>query len=124
MRGRSHRGRTARALGPFFMVAGALHFLRPREYEAIVPPYVPRAREVVAVSGAAEIAGGVSALVPALRPFTRWWLIALLVAVFPANVHMAVNPEQVRGLSIPRELLWARLPIQAVFVAWVWRATR
>lgn len=117
-------GRAARGLAFFFVVAGTLHFIRPREYEAIVPPYVPRAREVVAVSGVAEILGGLSALSPRLRPFTRWWLTALLVAVFPANVHLAVRPEQVRSLSIPRWLLWARLPAQAVFVAWVWRATR
>lgn len=122
---RSTQGsRGARALGVFFLGAGTLHFARPRQYEAIVPPYVPRPREAVAVSGAAEIAGGLSALAPALRRLTRWWLIALLVAVFPANLHMAVNPEQVRGLSLPRWLLWARLPVQGVLVAWVWRATR
>jgi uncharacterized membrane protein len=60
------------------------------------------------------------------RPFARWWLIALLVAVFPANVHMAVNPEQVRGLDlnrVPRWALWARLPLQPMCVWWVWRAT-
>ena len=113
-----------RLLGPFFIVAGTLHFLRPRPYEAIVPPYVPRPREVVAVSGAAEIAGGVSALSPRRRTFTRWWLTALLVAVFPANVHMALHPDRIRGLSIPRWLLWARLPLQPVLVAWVWRGTR
>jgi uncharacterized membrane protein len=89
-----------------------------------VPPFVPRPHDAVTVSGGAEILGGLSALLPGLRPFTRWWLIALLVAVFPANLHMALHPDQVRGLSIPRALLWVRLPVQAVFVAWVWRATR
>ena len=52
---------------------------------------------------------------------------ALLVAVFPANVHMALNPEQVRGLDldqIPRWALWARLPLQPLAMLWVWRATR
>ncbi len=93
-------------------------------YEAIVPPYIPRPREAVAISGAAEIAGGLSALVPRLRGFTRWWLTGLLLAVFPANVHMAVHPDQVRGLRIPRRLLWGRLPLQALLIAWVWRATR
>jgi uncharacterized membrane protein len=117
-------GGGSRALAAFFVVAGALHFIRPREYEAIVPPYVPRARAAVAVSGVAEVAGGAAAWTPALRPFTRWWLTALLLAVFPANVHMALHPDQVRGLSIPRWLLWARLPVQGVLVAWVWRATR
>ncbi len=107
------------------MIAGLLHFLRPEMYEAIVPPYVLRAREAVAVSGVAEIAGGLSALSPRLRAFTRWWLTGLLLAVFPANVHMALNPDQIRGgRRIPRGLLWARLPLQALMIAWVWRATR
>jgi uncharacterized membrane protein len=81
----------------------------------------------VIASGVAEIVGGLAVIPPATRrPFARWWLIALLVAVFPANVHMAVNPEQVRGLDldrVPRWSLWARLPLQAVAVLWVWRAT-
>jgi uncharacterized membrane protein len=115
--------RANRALAAFFVVAGALHFLRPSEYRAIVPPYVPRPREVVAVSGVAELAGGLAVLSPRLRPCARWWLVALLVAVFPANVHMALHPEQIRGLWIPRSLLWARLPLQALFIAWVWRGT-
>jgi uncharacterized membrane protein len=61
------------------------------------------------------------------RRFARWWLLALLAAVFPANVHMAVNPEQVRGLDldrVPRWALWARLPLQPLAMVWVWRATR
>lgn len=124
MIGRPKRGRLERALGPFFIVAGALHFVRPREYEAIVPPYVPRPREAVAISGLAELTGGLAALSPRLRTPVRWWLISLLVAVFPANLHMALNPEQIRGLAVPRPLLWARLPLQAGFIAWVWRATR
>ncbi len=125
MRRGDRTGPAARLLGPFFLVAGTLHFLRPRPYEAIVPPYVPRGREVVAVSGAAEIAGGLFALgVPRRRRLTRWWLIALLVAVFPANVHMAVHPDAIPGLRIPRWLLWARLPLQPAMIFWVWRATR
>lgn len=119
------RGRgAARGLTAFFVIAGLLHFLRPREYEAIVPPYVPRPREAVVISGAAEIAGGLSAAVPRLRPFTRWWLTALLLAVLPANVHMALHPDEVRGLRVPRSLLWARLPVQGALIVWVWRATR
>ena len=111
-------------LGLFFVGAGVMHFVKSSSYEAIVPPYVPGARQVVIVSGVAEIAGGVAVWVPSLRPYARWWLIALLVAVFPANVHMAVNPEDVRGLEVPRALLWARLPLQAVLVAWVVAGTQ
>ena len=81
----------------------------------------------MAISGVAEIAGGLAVLHPATRRFGRWWLLALLVAVFPANVHMAVNPEQIQGLDlnkIPRWALWARLPLQPLAMLWVWRATR
>jgi uncharacterized membrane protein len=116
-----------RLLAGFFVLAGTMHFVLPRSYEAIVPPYVPRHREAVVVSGAAEIAGGLAVLHPRLRsPLARWWLLALLVAVFPANVYMATNPEDVRGLDLrrtPRWALWARLPLQPMAMLWVWRAT-
>jgi uncharacterized membrane protein len=115
------------ALAAFFTLAGAMHFVRPRFYEAIVPPAVGNEREVVIVSGIAEIAGAAAVLHPRSRRFGRWWLLALLVAVFPANIHMAVNPDQVKGLDlrrIPRWALWARLPLQPLAMLWVWRATR
>lgn len=116
-----------RALAAFFSFAGIMHFVIPRSYEATMPPYLPYHREAVIVSGIAELAGGLAVIPPATRrPFARWWLVALLVAVFPANVHMAVNPEQVRGLDlerIPRWALWSRLPLQALMILWVWRAT-
>jgi uncharacterized membrane protein len=110
-----------KAVGAAFVGTGTLHFTHTRAYEAIMPPYVPRHRESVLVSGAAELAGGLGVLVPATRPLARWWLLALLVAVFPANVHMALNPRRYR--KIPPPLLWARLPLQAVFAWLVWRAT-
>jgi uncharacterized membrane protein len=87
-----------------------------------MPPYVPRHRESVLVSGAAEIAGGVGVLVPGTRRLARWWLLALLTAVFPANVHMALHPGEYR--RIPPWALWVRLPFQGVFGWLVWRATR
>jgi uncharacterized membrane protein len=89
------------ALAAFFTFTGTMHFLRPRFFEAIVPPAIePQKQEVVAISGAAEIAGAALVLHPASRRLARWWLLALLVAVFPANIHMAVNPEQIRGLDM------------------------
>jgi uncharacterized membrane protein len=116
------------ALAAFFTLAGAMHFLRPRFYEAIVPPSLEsRKKEIVEVSGVAEVAGAALVLHPVTQRLGRWWLLALLVAVFPANVHMAVNPEQIRGLDlrkIPRWALWARLPLQPLAMLWVWRATR
>ena len=120
--------RSRTALAAFFAFTGSMHFLRPRFFEAIVPPAIEsRKREVVAVSGAAEIAGAMLVLDAHSRRLGRWWLLTLLVAVFPANIHMAVNPEQIRGLDvrkIPRWALWARLPLQPLAMVWVWRATR
>ena len=116
-----------KALTAFFSTIGTLHFVIPRSFEAIMPPSIPRHREAVIVSGLAEIAGGAMVVPRRTRRFARWWLLGLLVAVFPANIHMAVNPEQVRGLDldrIPRWALWARLPLQPLAMLWVWRATR
>jgi len=115
-------------LAAFFTFTGVMHFLRPRFFEAIVPPAIEaRKHEVVAISGAAEIAGAALALHPASRRLGRWWLLALLVAVFPANIHMAVNPDQIRGLDMrkfPGWALWARLPLQPLAMLWVWQSTR
>lgn len=116
-----------RALAAFFTFAGVMHFTIPRRYEAIVPDYIPiSARDAVRYSGMAEIAGGLMVIQPSTRSVARWWLTALLVAVFPANVHMAVSPEQIDGLDlgrVPRWALWARLPFQPLMIRWVWRAT-
>jgi uncharacterized membrane protein len=120
--------RSRTALAALFSFSGTMHFLRPRFFEAIVPPAIAaRRKEVVAVSGCAELAGAALVLHPASRRLGRWWLVALLVAVFPANIHMAVNPEQIRGLDlrkVPRWTLWARLPLQPLAMLWVWQATR
>lgn len=119
--------RSRRLLAGFFVFAGAMHFAIPRAYEAMMPPSLPRHREAVIVSGIAEIAGGLAVLPAPTRRLARWWLLALLAAVFPANLHMALNPEQIRGLDldrIPRWTLWARLPLQPLAMLWVWRATR
>ncbi len=115
-----------RLLAAFFSFMGTLHFVIPRSFEAIVPTPCPPS-EAVAISGVAEIAGGLAVLHPRSRGLGRWWLLVLLLAVFPANVQMAVSPEQIRGLDlnrIPRWALWARLPLQPLAMLWVWRATR
>ncbi len=99
-----------------------MHFLQPRFYEAIVPPPLDRyKREVVVVSGIAELAGAAAILPRATRRGGRWWLLATLAAVFPANVYMAVRPEKFE--KIPRALLWARLPLQGLFAWLTWRGT-
>ena len=113
-------GRNPVALGLTFLFAGAMHFVKPRWYLAIMPDYLPAHRELVYASGAAELAGGAGVLSERTRRLAGWWLIATLLAVFPANVNMALNPE--RFARIPPAALWGRLPFQAVFIAWVWRA--
>ena len=118
--------RSQRLLSGFFLMAGAMHFIRPRTYQAMMPPSLPMHREAVIVSGVAEMAGGAAVIPERTRPLARWWLLALLLAVFPANVNMAVRPEQhpkLRLGRIPRWLLWARLPLQGLAMLWVWRAT-
>ena len=110
-------------LGATFLTTGLLHFLRPRMYEAIMPRYLPAHRELVYASGVAEIAGGVGVLHSRSAKPAGWWLIATLVAIFPANVEMALHAERFR--TIPRPLLWARLPLQGLLIAWVFKtATR
>ena len=126
IRGRRHasgRSRSARALGLFFIAAGVNHFVVPRPYRKIVPPGLGDPALLVAVSGVAEVAGGLAALVPATRRASGWGLMALLVAVFPANIHMARHPEAIPGLRVPRVLLWLRLPLQPLMVWWAWTAT-
>lgn len=109
-------------LAAFFVVAGVNHFLNPQFYVAIMPPYLPFPLELVYLSGVFEVAGGLAVLAPALRQLAGWGLILLLFAVFPANLHMAMNPDLFP--DTPAWALYARLPFQALFVAWAWWATR
>lgn len=106
-------------LAAFFIAAGINHFRVPQRYIAIIPPYIPDRATANVISGAAEIAGGLGILVPATRKAAGWGLIALLVAVFPANVHMAQNG--VPGIRIPTWMLWMRLPLQIPLILWVHR---
>lgn len=101
----------------FFVVAGIGHFIKPDSYEKMVPPYLPDPAVLVFISGVAEIAGGVGLAIPSLRRAAGWGLIALLAAVFPANIYMVQHPE---SFGIPTWILWARLPFQAVFMGWIW----
>ncbi len=107
----------------FWIFAGANHFRHPRFYEAIVPPPLDRWRsEVNVASGAAELAGGLAVLPARTRPAARWWLLATLIAIYPANIHMALRPE--RFPKYKPAVLWARLPVQGVFGWLTWQGTR
>ncbi len=88
-------------------------------YEAIIPDWIPAHRELVYASGVAEAVGGAAVLAERTSRPGGWLLIATLLGVFPANVHMALNPD--RYSSIPEPLLWIRLPLQALLIAWVYR---
>jgi uncharacterized membrane protein len=112
------------ALALLFVTVGVLHFLLPSPFVQIVPRYLPCPLLLVHVSGACEILGGCGLLVPRLRRAAGWGLIALLVAVFPANLHMALGDVQIQGLTIPPLLLWLRLPLQAVLIVLVYWASR
>ena len=107
----------------FWVAAGAMHFVIPRQYEAIVPPSIARwKKELVVASGLAEIAGGVAILPDQTRRGARLWLLATLLAVYPANIHMAVHSKDFP--KIPPAALWARLPVQGLFALLTWRGTR
>ncbi len=108
------------ALAAFFVSAGAVHFLRPAPYLAIMPQFVPWPAALVAASGAAEIIGGLGVLFPWSRRAAGWGLIALLIAVFPANLQAIANGMSIGGWRVPVWLLWARLPFQGLLVAWVY----
>ena len=112
-----------RLFGPFFVFAGLMHFAIPRAYASIVPDRLPARRAIVYASGVAEIAGGAGVMHPRTRRLAAWWSVATLVAVFPANVHMALNPGRYR---VPggRLALWLRLPVQGLFIAWAIAAGR
>jgi uncharacterized membrane protein len=98
-----------------------MHFLRPAIFLKIMPPWVPRPRFMVYASGFFEILFGVLLLIPASSTLAAWGLILLLIAVFPANLHMALNADQFS--RIPKWLLYMRLPLQLVLIGWAWMYT-
>jgi uncharacterized membrane protein len=108
-------------LAVFFIVAGANHFRSPQVYLGMMPPWVPWPEVMNTLSGVAEILGGVGLIAPWVwaRRLAGWGLLALLVAIFPANLHVAMQGKM-PGFNFSPTVLWWRLPFQAVFMAWVW----
>ncbi|MGD0051687.1 MAG: DoxX family protein [Vulcanimicrobiaceae bacterium] len=106
-----------------FLISGTLHFVRPGLFEPIVPPRMGDPRALVALTGAAEIAGALGLLIPATRRAAGLGLIALLLAVWPANIHMALEAKRFRRVA-PAWLLWARVPLQIPLIGWVERVSR
>lgn len=105
-----------------FISAGINHFWDPEFYLRIMPPYLPWPSALHLIAGFFEILFGVMLLIPKYQQLAAWGLIALLVAVYPANIYMAMNPQLFPEFSPTG--LWIRLPFQFVFIAWAWWFTK
>lgn len=103
-------------IAALFLVAGIMHFLKTDAFVTIYPDYLPAPKEMVYLSGIFEIAGAIGFTIKGTRIVAAFGLILLLVAVFPANVNMAVNADR---FGFPAWVLWARLPLQLLLIAWV-----
>ena len=111
-------------LSLFIIIAGTLHFIKPEPFVKIVPDYLPYHLALVYVSGFFEILFGIGLLIPSLSRAAAWGLILLFIAVFPANINMAVNNIPIQGVPHHQILYWLRLPFQAVLIAWAWWFTK
>ncbi len=108
------------ALG--FVLAGLYHFINPSFYSKVMPPFLPAPLFLIRLSGVFEIVLGILLLIPKFTRLAAWGLIALLIAVFPANVYMAMNTEIFFEFS--PTALYLRLPLQLLFLAWAFWFTR
>lgn len=108
----------------FYVGAGILHFVKPEMYMRIVPPYFPWHRAMVEVSGICEVLGGLGLVFAGTRRAAAWGLVALLIAVFPANIYMATNPVEAGASALPAALRWARLPMQLLLIWWLLWCTK
>ena len=112
-------------MGAFYVFAGAMHFRAPEAYLPMMPPYLPWHAQLIFVSGVAEVLCGLGVLFPPTRKLAAWGTIALLVAVSPANVHVALHDVPLFGAKQGAGALnWIRLPFQGVLIAWAWWYTR
>jgi uncharacterized membrane protein len=102
----------------FMVLAGVNHFLSPAPYVGMMPAALPAPWALVYISGIAEILGGLGLIRRATRRHAAWWLIALFIAIFPANLNMAVNHLALGDHALPDWMLWARLPLQGVLIWW------
>jgi uncharacterized membrane protein len=107
-------------LSIFFVAAGLNHFRDPAFYRPMMPGYLPAHETLILISGCFEILGGLGLLVPQVRKVAGIGLILLLIAVFPANLHMALHEVPVGSIQVSSWILWVRLPFQGVFIFWVW----
>lgn len=106
------------------IIVGITHFIRPEQYARIVPPQLPHPIALVYISGFFEILGGIGLLIPFVSVAAAWGLIALFIAVFPANINQAINSIPIEGIPHHPVLYWVRLPFQAVLIAWAYWYTQ
>jgi uncharacterized membrane protein len=111
-------------LAVLFMLSGILHFVLPQAYLRIMPPYLPSPSLLVDISGVAEMLGGVGLLVPFTRHLAAWGLVALLIAVLPANIYTATAHLPLPGLAGQSWVQWLRIPLQIPLVYWAWLYAR
>lgn len=112
-------------LAAAMILIGVTHFRQPEPFVAIVPAYLPEPLLLVYLSGFFEILGGVGLCLSRVRKISAWGLVALYIAVFPANLNMAINRLSLPGSDpIPDWVLWARLPLQVVLILWAYWYTR
>ena len=107
-------------LSALVIAAGVLHFVKPKPYVRMMPARIPAPLAIVYFTGVCEILGGLGLLLPQTQRVAAWCLIAFFVAVFPANVNMAVNKIGLGRTTPPAWALWGRLPLQGVLIAWAW----
>jgi uncharacterized membrane protein len=109
----------------FYILAGLMHFVQPDYYRPMMPPYLPWHAFLIYLSGLAELGLGIAVLIPSIRPLAAWGIILLLIAIFPANIHIAMHNVPVFGATEGAGIgNWIRLPFQAVLIAWAWWYTR
>ena len=106
------------------ITVGITHFTHSAQFVRIVPPQLPDPLALVYISGVFEILGGIGLLIPIVSVAAAWGLIALFIAVFPANINQAINSIPIDGIPHHPMLYWFRLPFQAVLIAWAWWYTR
>ncbi len=105
----------------FYVGAGANHFLSPDLYVKMIPPFLPIPELLNYISGGAEIVFGLLLLLKTTRQLAAFGIILLLLAVYPANIYMAIKPEL---FGVPVWAAWLRLPLQLVLLAWAYNYAR
>jgi uncharacterized membrane protein len=108
-------------MAAIYILAGLNHFRVPRLYAKMIPPALPTPKLLNIVSGLAEIILGIALCIPALSHWAAWGIIALLIAIFPANVYMLANDRA--GMGVPKWILLLRLPLQIALIAWAYLYT-